>query len=248
VNPFPADESEHGRGSGPVNVPAIVAAAASLRAVRIEADATAARLSAFIEQIRQRVPTLVPDCEVLGHPTQRLPHVVTFSVLYVDGEALLTELDRRGFAVSSGSSCTSDTLTPSHVLVAMRALTSGNVRVSLHSGVTQEDIDTFLATLPEAVASVRAHLPRETEGKWWLDDHNPSVVEVDSRGRRCPAPILDLAKAWPNVPVGAEIVVLADDPAAATDIEAWCRMRAQELVDSTDAGNGATAYRVRRLS
>ena len=94
---------------------------------------------------------------VLGPtPADRLPHLVTFSCLYVDGEALLTELDRHGFAVSSGSSCTADTLTPSHVLVAMGALTSGNVRISLHPGVGQADVDRFLAVLPEAVDAVRA--------------------------------------------------------------------------------------------
>jgi cysteine desulfurase len=78
--------------------------------------------------------------------------------LYVDGESLLTALDSRGFAVSSGSSCTSSTLEPSHVLVAMGALTSGNVRVSLHAGTTDAEVDEFLAVLPDAVAEVRAHL------------------------------------------------------------------------------------------
>ena len=61
----------------------------------------------------------------------RLPHIVTFSCLYVDGEALVTELDRAGFSVSSGSACVADTRQPSHVLAAMGALTHGNVRVSL---------------------------------------------------------------------------------------------------------------------
>jgi len=80
---------------------------------------------------------------------------VTFSCLYVDGEALLTALDRHGFAVSSGSSCTSSTLEPSHVLVAMGVLTHGNVRLSLHRGTTEQDVERFLAVLPGAVAEVR---------------------------------------------------------------------------------------------
>jgi cysteine desulfurase len=81
--------------------------------------------------------------------------VVTFSFLYVDGETLLHELDRYGFAVSSGSSCTSDTLTPSHVLEAMGVLSHGNVRVSLHRGTTGQDVDRFLAVLPGIVADLR---------------------------------------------------------------------------------------------
>jgi cysteine desulfurase len=86
----------------------------------------------------------------------RLPHVVTFSCLYVDGEALLHALDRRGFAVSSGSSCTSSTLRPSHVLEAMGVLSHGNVRISLHRGTTDGEIDRFLSDLPQVVADLRA--------------------------------------------------------------------------------------------
>jgi cysteine desulfurase len=145
----------------PENVPAIVAAAASLRAVQSEMDGEAARLGPLVEKIRETVAR-IPDVEVVGHPTDRLPHLVTFSCLYVDGEALLIELDRRGFAVSSGSSCTSSTLEPSHVLAAMGVLTHGNVRVSLHRGTTESDVDRFLAALPDLIADIRAAagLPR----------------------------------------------------------------------------------------
>ena len=115
-------------------------------------------MAGLVDRIRATVSATVPDVEVLGDPVDRLPHIVTFSCLYVDGEAVLGELDRRGFAVSSGSSCTSSTLEPSHVLVAMGALTSGNVRVSLHRGTTEHEVDTFLAALPGAVESVRAQL------------------------------------------------------------------------------------------
>jgi cysteine desulfurase len=157
-SPFPGDDREAGRVPGTPNVPAIVAAAVALRAACAEQAAEAHRLSKLIDQIRAGVPATVPDVEVLGDPVARLPHIVTFSCLYVDGEALLTTLDRRGFAVSSGSSCTSSTLEPSHVLVAMGALTSGNVRVSLHHATTQAEIDEFLRVLPDVVAEVRAEI------------------------------------------------------------------------------------------
>ncbi|MBV9594141.1 MAG: aminotransferase class V-fold PLP-dependent enzyme [Actinobacteria bacterium] len=156
VSPAPADD--HGRVPGPPDIPAVVGAAAALRAVVREQSATASRLSALIDRIRARVPAGIPDVEVLGDPVDRLPHMVTFSFLYVDGESLLLELDRRGFAVSSGSSCTSSSLEPSHVLVAMGALTSGNVRVSLSRDTTVEQVERFLDALPDAVANVRAQL------------------------------------------------------------------------------------------
>jgi cysteine desulfurase len=91
----------------------------------------------------------------VGDPDDRLPHVVTFSCLYVDGEALVTELDRAGFAVGSGSACTSSTLEPSHVLAAMGVLTHGNVRVALDRSTTEDDVERFLAVLPGAVRRVR---------------------------------------------------------------------------------------------
>ncbi|HEY8533093.1 MAG TPA: aminotransferase class V-fold PLP-dependent enzyme [Micromonospora sp.] len=155
-SPYPADEREAGRSPGTLNLPAIVAAAAALRAVVAEAEAEAARLRALVDRIRTTVAATVPDVEVVGHPTERLPHLVTFSCLYVDGEALLHALNRHGFAVSSGSSCTASTLRPSHVLEAMGVLTQGNIRVSLHRETTEEEVDRFLATLPGIVAELRA--------------------------------------------------------------------------------------------
>jgi cysteine desulfurase len=138
------------------NVPGVLAAAAALRARIEEAASLAAEQSTLVERIRTHVPGLVPDVEVVGHPTDRLPHLVTFSCLYVDGEALLTELDKEGFAVSSGSSCTASTLRPSHVLEAMGVLTHGNVRVSLARTTTAADVDRFLAVLPDVVARLRS--------------------------------------------------------------------------------------------
>ncbi|MFD0532494.1 cysteine desulfurase family protein [Actinomadura luteofluorescens] len=154
-SPLPADEREARRVPGFENVPAIAAAAAALVAYRADMAADAPRVSALVDRIRTEVPQTVPDVEVIGDPVRRLPHLVTFSCLYVEGEALLTELDRLGFAVSSGSSCTADTLRPSHVLEAMGVITHGNVRVSLPRGVGSEDVGRFLAALPDAVARLR---------------------------------------------------------------------------------------------
>ncbi|MBB3732020.1 cysteine desulfurase family protein [Nonomuraea dietziae] len=152
---LPEDERERRRVPGFENVPAVVAAAAALVAVKEEAERDNARLSALVDVIRERVPQVVPDVEVIGDPVDRAPHIVTFSCLYVDGEALLTELDKAGFAVSSGSSCTASTLRPSHVLEAMGVLTHGNVRVSLPRGASAAEVDRFLTVLPDVVRRIR---------------------------------------------------------------------------------------------
>jgi cysteine desulfurase len=240
----PADERESGRSAGFENIPGIVAAAASLRAVRAEAADEAVRLRALVDRIRARVPELVPDVEVVGDPVRRLPHLVTFSCLYVDGETLLHELDRAGFSVSSGSSCTSSTLTPSHVLRAMGVLSEGNVRVSLPLGTPEEDVDRFLEVLPRVVAEVRERLGAPV---------TPSAAGtagsliVDARGKRCPIPVIELAKVIGDVPVGETVTVLSDDEAARLDIPAWCEMRGQEYVGEEPAERGS-AYVVRRLA
>ena len=156
-SPWPADErSSDPRVPGFEDVAGVVAAAAALGAVTAAAPAEDARLRTLVQRLRHDVPSAVPDTVVLGHPDLCLPHLVTFSFLYVHGEALLGELDRAGFAATSGSACSASSLQPSHVLVAMGALTHGNLRVSLPRGVAAADIDRFLAVLPGAVARVRA--------------------------------------------------------------------------------------------
>jgi cysteine desulfurase len=154
-NPFPGDDRVDERTTGFENVPAALAAAAALQAVVAERDEVGRRQAALIARVRAAVAA-IGDVEVVGDPDARLPHLVTFSCLYVDGEALVLGLDRRGYGVASGSACTASTLEPSHVLAAMGVLTHGNVRLSLTRDTTQDDVDGFLQALPEVVGSIRA--------------------------------------------------------------------------------------------
>ena len=153
--PFPVDDRGDERAVGFENVPAVLAAAAALQAVVAERDELNSRQHELVDLVRRRVAAEVPDVEVVGDPERRLPHLVTFSCLYVDGEALVTELDRLGFGVASGSACTSSTLTPSRVLEAMGVLTHGNVRLSLQRDTTRADVEAFCDALPGVVAELR---------------------------------------------------------------------------------------------
>jgi TusA-related sulfurtransferase len=72
-------------------------------------------------------------------------------------------------------------------------------------------------------------------------------VTVDARGRRCPIPVIELARHFGEVAVGGTVEVYADDPAAAADVPAWCRMREQEFAGQRPLPDGGTAYAVRRL-
>ncbi len=157
-NPFPGDDRVDDRATGFENVPAALAAAAALRASLEEhdgPDGLGARHSAMTSRLAAAVAT-IPDTEVFLATGARLPHLVAFSCLYVDGETLVSELDRLGFAVASGSACTASSLEPSHVLSAMGALTHGNVRVSLGRETTDEEVHRLADVLPGLVRRLRS--------------------------------------------------------------------------------------------
>lgn len=149
-----------GEQPGAVDVPAALAAAVTLQEVLagpLGADDPRHRL---VDRVR-RAAGAVPDTVVVGDPVARLPHVLTLSALYVPGEELVRGLDAEGFSVASGSACTADTLRPSHVLAAVRALTHGNIRLGLPRGTREDDVDRFCEALPRVVHRLRRELGAE---------------------------------------------------------------------------------------
>ncbi len=154
-SPLPDDERQGGRVAGTPALPAVLAAAVGLQAAAAEAAAEGARLRPLVDRLRREVPAAVPDLEAVGDPVDRLPHLAAFSSPYLDGEGLLRGLDREGLAVSSGSSCSASVLEPSHVLTAMGLLSSGSLRVSLHRGTSEHDVDRLLDVLPRVAAEQR---------------------------------------------------------------------------------------------
>jgi cysteine desulfurase len=155
--PFEPEHESVESLAGAPGIPAVVAAAVALEAALAALPTEAPRRARLVERVREAA-SRVPDTQVVGDGERRLPHVVTFSCLYADGEALLDAFDRQGFAVGSGSACTAATLRPSHVLAAMGVLTHGNLRLGLPIGVAEGDVNAFLAALPDVVAGVRAQM------------------------------------------------------------------------------------------
>jgi cysteine desulfurase len=139
---------------GGVSVPLALAATVALQERLENADAEAARASELIDMVRAQMGA-VPGVDVVGDPERRLPHVLTFSCLYVDGEAMVSRMDREGFAVGSGSACTTSSLEPSRVLAAVGALTHGNLRIALHPGITAEDADRFIGVATTVIEDLR---------------------------------------------------------------------------------------------
>ena len=146
--------------TGRVNVAAALAAAVALEEREEQRAEVAPRLAALAARIRAAAAQ-VPDTIVFEPQGPALPHLVTFACARIDGEALATELDRRGFAIGSGSACTVEPDAQSHVWEALGMLGSGDaghgvVRVGLHPGVSEEDVERFVIALREAAATLVA--------------------------------------------------------------------------------------------
>lgn len=137
------------------NVPAVVAAATALETLLPQISDQHALAFELVEHLRGRITGQIADVAFAGDPVRRLPHILNCSVLYVSGEALVSELDRRGFAVASGSACVADSDRASHVLVALGAFTGGNLRISLPFNCTRADVDALADAIVAVVAELR---------------------------------------------------------------------------------------------
>jgi cysteine desulfurase len=156
------DERERRRRAGMENLPGAAAMAAAVGARVAEAPGEHDRLAGLTRRLLDGLAA-IPEVVVHGDPGRRLPHLVAFSILYIEGEALLLLLDAKGIAVHSGSSCTADTQEPSHVLAAMGAITHGSVRVSFLHDAAEADVDHLLEVLPAAVADLREMAELDTQ-------------------------------------------------------------------------------------
>jgi len=142
---------------GGISVPLALASAVALQERLEQQQQTAIRLSSYIDEIRA-VLSLLEGVSVIGDPVERLPHVLTAAFMYLDGEPLVTRLDRAGISVGSGSACGKASFEPSRVLAVMGALTHGNLRIGLHPGVTRDDVTRFLTALPRVIKDVKSDM------------------------------------------------------------------------------------------
>ncbi len=156
--PYPVDDYQAGRWAGVPDVPAIYAAAVALDSWLADGSAVGQHQRSLVDRLRAGISDRIADVDLAGDPVGRVPQLLTFSVLYVDGETLTVELDRAGFAIASGSACGAQSEHPSHVLAAMGALTHGNVRIGLTRSSSAGEIEAFLDALPPIVARIRATL------------------------------------------------------------------------------------------
>ena len=147
---------------GTENVPGIVGLGLAAEKARLGMTEKIRYTTGLRDRLLSGILATVPEIKLNGHPTQRLPGNVNVSVIYVEGESLLLNLDMKGIAASSGSACTSGSLDPSHVLLAMgldHATAHGSLRLTLGDDNTEEDVDYFLAEFPAIVERLRNMSP-----------------------------------------------------------------------------------------
>jgi cysteine desulfurase len=146
---------------GTENVPGIIGMGRAIELAVRELDEKAARVKKLRDKLIAGILD-IGDVRLNGHPTERLPGNVNVSVRYVEGESLILSLDLKGIAASSGSACTSGSLDPSHVLLAMgldHQTAHGSLRLTLGAGNTEEEIDYVLSVMPEIVSRLRSMSP-----------------------------------------------------------------------------------------
>ena len=153
---------ERKRRAGTENVAGIVGLGAAVERAHKNMSADMARVSALRDKLISGILKNIPHVKLNGHPTQRLPQNVNFSIRYIEGESILLMLDINGIAASSGSACTSGSLDPSHVLLAMgipHEIAHGSLRLTLSDMTTDEEVDYVLETLTKTVKRLRDMSP-----------------------------------------------------------------------------------------
>jgi cysteine desulfurase len=153
---------ERNRRAGTENIPYIVALGKASEIAQRDFPSRYARLRALRDRLEEGILRRIPDVRRNGHPTKRLPNTLNLSFLYIEGESLLLNLDLEGIAVSSGSACTSGSLEPSHVLLAMGIppeIAQSAIRFSLGWANTDEDVDYVVEVLPRIVKRLRDMSP-----------------------------------------------------------------------------------------
>lgn len=155
-------DQEKGRRASTHNTPGIVGLGKAIELCRDKMELEAKFQVALRDRMIQEIKAKIPEVYLNGHPTERLPNNVNFSIKYIEGESILLNLDMLGIAASTGSACTSTSLEPSHVLLAIglpHEIAHGSLRLTLGRWTKEEDVDYLLEHLPQVVDKLRQMSP-----------------------------------------------------------------------------------------
>jgi len=155
-------DQEKGKRASTHNTPGIVGLGKAIELCQDKMQDEAEFQQRLRDKLIREIPGRIPEVYLNGHPIQRLPNNVNFSIKYIEGESMLLNLDILGIAVSTGSACTSTSLEPSHVLLATGLkpdIAHSSLRITVGRWTSEDDINFFLETLPKVVSKLRAMSP-----------------------------------------------------------------------------------------
>ncbi len=170
---FHGGAQERLRRAGTENTPGIIGLGKAAELAMANMEQETAYLTRLRDKLIDGVMKKISHVRLTGHPTKRLPNHASFCFEFIEGESMLLSLDLQGIAASSGSACTSGSLEPSHVLLAMgipHEVAHGSIRITLGRDNTEEDIDYFLEVMPPIVERLRAMSPLDQETEFALSD------------------------------------------------------------------------------
>lgn len=155
-------DQEKGRRASTHNTPGIVGLGKAVELCQKNLESESKFQISLRDKLIKEIPNRIPEVLLNGHPVKRLPNNVNFSIRYIEGESILLNLDMLGIACSTGSACTSTSLEPSHVLLAIglpHEIAHGSLRITLGRWTKQADIEYLLDNLPKVVDKLRAMSP-----------------------------------------------------------------------------------------
>ena len=161
-------DQERGRRASTHNISGIVGCSRAVQLCLENMENETKLQTALRDRLIKEIPAKVDAVRLNGHPTKRLPNNVNFSIKYIEGESMLLSLDMLGIAVSTGSACTSTSLEPSHVLLAIgldHETAHGSLRITMGRWTRESDIDYLMEKLPMVVKKLRAMSPLYEPGK-----------------------------------------------------------------------------------
>lgn len=169
---FHGGAQERLRRAGTENVPGIIGLGEACRLAVEDMEKESKRLTDLQNKLIREVMSKIKHVRLTGHPTLRIPGHVSFCFEFIEGESMLLSLDMKGIAASSGSACTSGSLEPSHVLLAMGIppeVAHGSIRITLGRDNTEADIDYFMEVMPPIVERLRAMSPLDQETEFAME-------------------------------------------------------------------------------
>jgi len=155
-------DQERGRRASTYNTPGIVGLGKAIELCRDKMEEESKFQISLRDKLIKNIPNEISEAYLNGHPNKRLPNNVNFSIKYIEGESILLNLDMMGIACSTGSACTSSSLEPSHVLLAIglpHEIAHGSLRITLGRWTKEDEVKYLLECLPKIVKKLRAMSP-----------------------------------------------------------------------------------------